>query len=206
MPKKVYGYVRVSAKDQKEDRQMAAMQEYSVPKQNICMDKVSGKDFNRPAYQRLLRRLKRGDLLVIQSIDRLGRNYEEIMEQWRLLTKEKGIDILVLDMPLLDTRQGKDLLGTFISDLVLQLLSFVADNERRQIKQRQREGIDAAKLRGVTFGRPRKVMPDEFYRLEEMWYRGWLSSREAAEQLEVSYQTFLRWVRSRQLLFATRES
>ena len=148
-----YGYIRVSSRDQNEDRQLAALKAWVTP-ENIYMDKQSGKDFNRPQYKKLVRRLKKDDLLYIKSIDRLGRNYEEIQNQWRILTKEKGIDIVVLDMPLLDTRRGKDLMGTFLSDIVLQVLSFVAENERTNIRQRQAEGIEAAKARGVRFGRP----------------------------------------------------
>lgn len=150
---KVYGYIRVSSTDQNEDRQLVALREREVPEQNLYMDKQSGKDFERPEYRRMVKRLKKDDLLYVKSIDRLGRNYGEILEQWRLLTKEKGVDIVVLDMPLLDTRNGKDLMGTFIADLVLQILSFVAQSERENIRQRQAEGIAAAKARGVPFGR-----------------------------------------------------
>ena len=157
-----YGYVRVSSLDQNEDRQMIELQKKQIPEKNIYMDKLSGKNFERPAYKRLFKKLKQGDLLYIMSIDRLGRNYVEIQEQWRILTKDKGIDIVVLDMPLLDTRTGKDLMGTFISDLVLQILSFVAQNERENIKKRQAQGIAAAKARGVKFGRPEKPVPDNF--------------------------------------------
>ena len=159
----IYGYARVSTREQNEDRQLIALQEVRVPKQNIYLDKQSGRDFNRPMYLRLLKKLKREDLLYIQSIDRLGRNYDEILEQWRILTKERKVDISVLDMPLLDTRRGKDLMGTFLSDIVLQVLSFVAENERKSIRQRQREGIEAAKLRGVQFGRPKLPMPGKFF-------------------------------------------
>ena len=155
----VYGYIRVSSKDQKEDRQQIALKEVGVNLQNIYVDKQSGKDFNRPQYKKMLRKLKKDDLLYIKSIDRLGRNYAEILQQWRILTKEKGVDIVVLDMPLLDTRRGKDLMGTFLSDIVLQVLSFVAENERTNIRQRQAEGIAAAKARGVRFGsRKRKSL------------------------------------------------
>lgn len=150
----IYGYIRVSTREQNEDRQRLALAALPVPKENIYMDKQSGKDFERPQYRRLVRRLRRDDLLYVKSIDRLGRNYSEILEQWRMLTKEKGVDIAVLDMPLLDTRRGKDLMGTFLSDIVLQVLSFVAENERDNIRQRQAEGIAAAKARGVRFGRP----------------------------------------------------
>ena len=157
-----YGYVRVSTKDQNEDRQYIALRELCIPEENIFMDKQSGKDFVRPQYRRLVRRLKKDDLLYVKSIDRLGRNYTEILEQWRILTKEKGADIVVLDMPLLDTRRGKDLMGTFLSDIVLQVLSFVAENERSNIRQRQAEGIAAAKARGVRFGRPPLPLPENF--------------------------------------------
>lgn len=153
---KVYGYVRVSTREQNEGRQLIALSEMRVPRKNIYIDRQSGKDFQRPMYQRMLKKLKRGDLLYIKSIDRLGRDYGEILEQWRILTKKNKVDIIVLDMPLLDTRRGKDLMGTFLSDVVLQVLSFVAENERENIRQRQREGIEAAKQRGVQFGRPEK--------------------------------------------------
>ena len=191
----VYGYVRVSTKDQNEDRQRIAMLEFPVPEKNIVVEKQSGKDFNRPCYQRLIRRMKKGDLLVIKSIDRLGRNYEEILHQWRMLTREKGIDIVVLDMALLDTREGKDLTGTLIADLVLQLLSYVAQTERENIRQRQQEGIRAAKLKGVRFGRPRLPVPAEFDGLHRQWLQQEISSRKAALQLGVSHETFLRWCR-----------
>ena len=164
-----YGYIRVSSVDQCEDRQRIALQEVGVPNTNIYLDKQSGKDFNRPAYRRLIRKLKRDDLLYIKSIDRLGRNYEEILRQWQVLTKEKKVDIVVLDMPLLDTRRGKDLMGTFLSDVVLQVLSFVAENERASIKQRQAEGIAAAKARGVKFGRPQRALPDNFDEVRRDW-------------------------------------
>ncbi len=191
----IYGYVRVSTKDQNEDRQRIAMLEFPVPEKNIVVEKQSGKDFNRPCYQRLIRRMKKGDLLVIKSIDRLGRNYEEILYQWRMLTREKGIDIVVLDMALLDTREGKDLTGTLIADLVLQLLSYVAQTERENIRQRQQEGIRAAKLKGVRFGRPRLPVPAEFDGLHRQWLQQKISSRKAALQLGVSHETFLRWCR-----------
>ena len=165
----IYGYIRVSTKEQNEDRQMIALREVGVPEKNIFMDKQSGKDFNRPQYRKLLRKLKKDDLLYIKSIDRLGRNYEEILQQWRYLTKDKGIDIVVLDMPLLDTRRGKDLMGTFLSDIVLQVLSFVAENERTNIRQRQAEGIAAAKARGVRFGRPEKKIPADFEEIVAAW-------------------------------------
>lgn len=192
---KTYGYVRVSTREQNEDRQLIALRDFPVPESSIYMDKLSGKDFNRPQYQRLLRRLRAGDILVIKSIDRLGRNYEEILLQWRIITKEKRADIVVLDMPLLDTRKsGSDLTGTFVADLVLQILSYVAQTERENIHQRQKEGIAAAKLRGVRFGRPRKPVPEAFWQLREDWTQKKISSREAARQLDVSQDTFLRWV------------
>ena len=169
MENTVYGYVRVSSTDQNEDRQMIALSEVGVPKKNIFMDKMSGKDFERPQYQKLLKKLKPGDLLYVLSIDRLGRNYEEIQKQWRIITKEKNVDVSVIDMPLLDTRQGKDLMGTFIADLVLQILSFVAQSERENIKKRQAEGIAAAKAKGVRFGRPEKNVPDNFESLIKQW-------------------------------------
>lgn len=194
----MYGYARVSTKDQNEDRQLLALEEFSISRNQIYVDKISGKDFNRPQYQRLMKRLKSGDLLVIKSIDRLGRNYEEIQNQWRLITKEKFVDIVVLDMPLLDTRKsGKDLTGTFVADLVLQILSYVAQTERENIKQRQMEGIAAARLRGVRFRRPRKVVPEIFPQLKEDWLQGKINSRKTAELLEVSQDTFLRWAKGR---------
>ena len=158
-----YGYIRVSTREQNEDRQVIALHEVGVPEKNIYMDKQSGKDFERPQYKKLLRKMKKDDLLCIKSIDRLGRNYEEILAQWRILTKDKGIDIMVLDMPLLDTRRGKNLMGTFLSDIVFQVLSFVAENERINIRQRQAEGIAAAKARGVRFGRVPKPLPPNFH-------------------------------------------
>ena len=191
---KIYGYIRVSTREQNEDRQLIAMRMLAIPKQNIFIDKQSGKDFQRPQYQKMVRKLKKDDLLYLKSIDRLGRNYEEILEQWRVLTKEKRVDIVVLDMPLLDTRRGKDLMGTFLSDVVLQVLSFVAENERANIRQRQAEGIAAAKARGVQFGRPRKAIPPSFAPLKEAWQEGKMSSRQAAQQLGVAQDTFLRWV------------
>ena len=187
----IYSYVRVSAKDQNEDRQMIAMRDVGVPNGNIYMDKQSGKDFNRPKYRKLVRKLKKDDLLYIKSIDRLGRNYEEIVEQWRYLTKDKGVDICVLDMPLLDTRRGKDLVGTFLSDIVLQVLSFVAENERKNIKTRQAEGIAAAKARGVRFGRPPIPLPKEFNYVCGEWKAGYITSRQAAELLGMPLSTFL---------------
>lgn len=190
---KIYGYVRVSTKEQNVARQFEAMRKFPVEEKNIVVDKFSGKDFNRPNYKKLLKKMKKGDVLVVKSIDRLGRNYDEILEQWRLLTKERHIDIVVIDMPLLDTREGRDLTGTLIADIVLQLLSYVAQSERENIKQRQREGIMAAKARGVKFGRPRIHIPDEFFEFYDLWQNGKISSRKAAKHLNVSYQTFIRW-------------
>lgn len=186
----VYGYVRVSAKDQNEDRQIIAMREVGVSEKNIYMDKQSGKDFKRKQYKRLVRKMKKDDLLYIKSIDRLGRNYEEIIEQWRYLTKEKRIDIMVLDMPLLDTRRGKDLMGTFLSDIVLQVLSFVAENERSNIRQRQAEGIAAAKARGVKFGRPPKLLPENFHTVYQRWKNGKITGTRAAEECNMPITTF----------------
>ena len=186
----IYGYVRVSSTDQNEDRQLLAMQSRDVPKRNIYTDKQSGKDFNRPQYRNLLKRLKRGDLLYMLSIDRLGRNYEDILAQWRVLTKEKAVDICVIDMPLLDTRQGKDLMGTFIADLVLQILSFVAQNERENIKKRQAEGIAAAKARGVKFGRPPAVLPENFHAVHKKWRDKKITLRQAAEACGMPEGTF----------------
>ena len=188
----VYGYVRVSTREQNEDRQMVALNEAQVPEKNIYMDKQSGKDFNRPMYRQLLKKLREDDLLYIKSIYRLGRNYEEVLEQWRLLTKEKKIDIVVIDMPLLDTRRGKDLMGTFLSDIVLQVLSFVAENERKNIRQRQREGIDAAKNRGVQFGRPQVPLPDNFVQIYNRWVVGEIGGREAAELCGMPITSFYR--------------
>ena len=188
----IYGYLRVSTKEQNEDRQMLALHKVQVPEQNIYMDKQSGKDFNRPMYRQLVCRLQQDDLLYIKSIDRLGRNYEEILEQWRFLTKDKKVDIVVLDMPLLDTRRGKDLLGTFLSDIVLQVLSFVAENERKNIRQRQREGIEAAKLRGVQFGRPQKPLPENFIQIYELWLLGEIGGNEAARRCNMPLSSFYR--------------
>ena len=185
-----YGYIRVSSVDQCEDRQRIALQEVGVPDTNIYLDKQSGKDFNRPAYRRLLRKLKKDDLLYIKSIDRLGRNYEEIQRQWRILTKEKKVDIVVLDMPLLDTRRGKDLMGTFLSDIVLQLLAFVAENERASIKQRQAEGIAAAKARGIRFGRPPRPLPDNFDKVRRDWQDKKITLRQAAVAWQMPPSTF----------------
>ena len=185
-----YGYARVSSKEQNEQRQMIALTEFGIAKKNIYMDKQSGKDFDRPRYKRLVKKLHPGDLLVIQSIDRLGRNYGEILEQWRVITKEKRVDIVVLDMPLLDTRQGKDLMGTFLSDIVLQVLSFVAENERANIRQRQAEGIAAAKARGVRFGRPPKPLPDNYLSTYLQWKSGALTGTAAAKECGMPLATF----------------
>lgn len=193
----IYGYARVSARDQKEDRQMMALRQIPVREENIYLDRQSGKDFNRPMYQRLLKKLRPDDLLYIKSIDRLGRDYEEILKQWRVLTKEKSIDIVVLDMPLLDTRRGKDLIGTFLSDIVLQILSFVAENERKNIKERQKEGIIAAQKRGVKFGRPRKEVPPAFKDAYQGWISGKLLTKQAAELCGMSESTFYRRARER---------
>ena len=193
--KKVYGYVRVSSSDQNEERQMTAMRAAGVEECNIYVDKQSGKDFNRPKYMQLRKRLRQGDLLYILSIDRLGRNYSEVQEQWRILTKQTGIDICVIDMPLLDTRNGKDLLGTFIADLVLQILSFVAESERDKIRKRQVQGIAAAKAKGVKFGRPEAVVPREFPVIVKEWEEKRISFGEALEKSGMSQATFYRKLR-----------
>lgn len=185
-----YGYIRVSSKDQNEDRQLIALHGKGVKDRFIYMDKTSGKDFERPQYKKLVKKLKPGDLLYIKSIDRLGRNYEEIQNQWRTLTKEKNVDICVIDMPLLDTRQGKDLMGTFIADLVLQILSFVAQNEREFIRKRQAEGIAAAKARGVKFGRPPLPLPNNFYEVHQAWRAQKLSLKQAAAACNMPIGTF----------------
>lgn len=187
---KIYGYIRVSSCDQNEARQCHALKAVGVDEKHIYIDKQSGKDFNRPAYKKLLKKMKKDDLLFIKSIDRLGRNYEEILQQWRVLTKEIGIDIVVLDMPLLDTRRGKDLMGTFLSDIVLQVLSFVAENERQNIRQRQAEGIAAAKARGVQFGRPPKPLPENFPHIYHTWKNGTITGTEAAKQCGMPLSTF----------------
>lgn len=186
----IYGYVRVSTRDQNEERQLIALLELQVPKKNIFIDKQSGKDFDRPCYKKLLRRMKKDDLLYIKSIDRLGRNYNEIQEQWRILTKDKGVDIVVLDMPLLDTRRGKDLMGTFLSDIVLQVLSFVAENERMNIRQRQAEGIAAAKAKGVRFGRVPKPLPENFHAVYQRWKRDEITGTAAAKECGMPLSTF----------------
>ena len=196
-----YGYVRVSTKEQNEDRQMIAMSGVQVPERNIYVDKQSGKDFNRPMYRKLLKRLRPDDLLYIKSIDRLGRDYGEVLEQWRVLTKEKKVDMLyyeilvvivVLVMAVLDTRRGKDLVGTFLSDIVLQVLSFVAENERKNIRERQREGIEAAKIRGVRFGRPEKPLPENFEEIRGRWAAKEISGKEAARQCNMPSTSFYR--------------
>ena len=190
----VYGYVRVSTRNQREDRQLAAMREYGVAEKRIVVEKQSGKDFARPGYQSLLRQLRVGDTLVVQSLDRLGRSYAEIQEQWRVISKERGVNIVVLDMPLLNTREHTELVGRLISDLVLQLLSFVAETERESIRERQREGIEAAKARGVRFGRPRAELPEGFEETVAAWRRGEFTAQEAARQLGISRGTFFRRV------------
>lgn len=192
---KIYGYVRVSSMEQNEDRQMVALKQEGVAAGNIFMDKQSGKDFHRENYEELLSLLQEGDLLYIMSIDRLGRNYAEIQNQWRMLTKEMGIDICVLDMPLLDTRNGKDLMGTFIADLVLQILSFVAENERENIRKRQEQGIAAAKKRGVRFGRPEAPMPDNFGEIIKKWENGQIKFDDAIQECNMSQATFYRRLR-----------
>ena len=200
MNQAIYGYIRVSSTDQNEERQYIALRERNVPEKQIYVDKQSGKDFNRPQYQRLIKKLKPCDLLYILSIDRLGRNYEEIQRQWRILTKEIGIDICVIDMPLLDTRNGKDLMGTFIADLVLQILSFVAENERENIRKRQAEGIAAAKARGVRFGRPTLPLPEDFPDIVSDWEAGKCSLVEALRRAGMREATFYRRLREYRLL------
>ncbi len=190
---KTYGYVRVSTRDQNEDRQMIAMREFGVAEEDIILDKQSGKDFERPGYQKLLKTLKAGDTLVVKSIDRLGRNYDDILEQWRLLTKEKQVAIVVLDMPLLDTRRGRDLTGVLIADIVLQLMSYIAQMEREFNRQRQAEGIAAAKARGIHFGRKCKDRREDYEDVVAAWQRGEISGRAAAKILGVAHGTFQRW-------------
>ena len=187
---KTYGYVRVSSIDQNEERQIIAMQNAQVPRRNLYIDKISGKDFNRPAYKKMLRKLNKDSVVFVKSIDRLGRNYKEIMEEWRYITKVKGADIVVLAMPVLDTRRHKNLLGTFISDMVLQLLSFIAENERSNIRQRQAEGIAAARKKGVRFGRPQKKVPDNFYQQCMLWHSGSCSLAQAAQACRMPLSTF----------------
>jgi len=190
-----YGYIRVSTKEQNEQRQIHALKEYGISEKNIYMDKQSGKDFNRKQYQKMLRKMNKGDALVVKSIDRLGRNYEEILEQWRILTREKEITIVVLDMPVLDTRQAKDLTGTLIADIVLQLLSYVAQTEREFIRQRQAEGIAIAKQNGVKFGRRPMQRPEEYELVKKLWSENKLSARAAARKLGVTHKTFLKWTK-----------
>ena len=190
MSSTIYGYVRVSTQCQNEDRQMIAMEEMDVPVQNVYIDKQSGKDFNRPQYKRLMRQIKEGDVIYIKSIDRLGRNYDEILEQWRVITKVKKVDIVVIDMPILDTRRDKNLIGTLVSDIFLQVLSFVAENERTTIRQRQAEGIAAAKARGVRFGRVPEPLPDNFHEIYQRWKRKELTIEQAAEQCGMAKSTF----------------
>lgn len=190
-----YGYVRVSTKEQNEQQQFIALREFGIDDRRIYMDKQSGKDFDRPNYKRLIRKLKSGDTIVIKSIDRLGRNYDEILEQWRIITKEKQAAVVVLDMPLLDTQQSRDLTGTLIADIVLQLLSYVAQTEREFIRQRQAEGIAAAKKQGVKFGRRPMERPEEFETLKAQWKNKQLSAREAARRLGITHRTFLIWAR-----------
>ncbi len=197
----VFGYIRVSTREQNEERQMIALREASIPLENIFMDKQSGKDFDRPMYQQMLKTLKKNDLLYVKSIDRLGRNYEEILEQWRILCKVKGVDIIVLDMPILDTRWGKDLIGTFLCDVVLQLLSFVAQNERENIRLRQAEGIAAAKARGVEFGRPKVPVPEDFGDFIAELDRKRISVEEAALQCGMSRATFYRRMQEYRILY-----
>lgn len=187
---KIYGYVRVSSRDQNEDRQLITMREMQVPEENIYVDKQSGKDFNRPQYKKLLRKVKPDDIIYIKSIDRLGRNYGEILDQWKLITKDKHVDLYVIDMPILDTRREKNLLGTFISDLVLTLLSYVAENERVNIRQRQAEGIAAAKARGVHFGRVPSPLPDNFYEVYQRWKMKKISVSQAAQECGMPQTTF----------------
>lgn len=192
---KKYGYIRVSSKDQKEDRQLLAMEELKIVKKNIFIDKQTGKNFNRPAYKKLMRTIREGDIIFVLSIDRLGRNYEEILQQWRIITKDKKVDIVVLDMPLLDTREKeKGLTGIFISDLVLQILSYVAETERNNIKKRQAEGIAAARIKGIHLGRPRKDINPDFKRIYTLWKKKIISGRQAAKELNISPSTFYNWI------------
>ena len=187
---RLFGYIRVSTKEQNEDRQLIAMRDLQIPEQNLYIDKQSGKNFDRPQYKKLVRKLKKDDILYVKSIDRLGRNYDEILEQWRVLTKEKGADIVVLDMPLLDTRRGKDLMGTFLSDVVLQVLSFVAENERTNIRQRQAERIAAAKARGVRFGRPPRPLPENYHSAYRRWNAEEITGTAAAKECGMPLSTF----------------
>ena len=197
----IYGYIRVSTKEQNEDRQVLALKGLQIKEENLFVDKQSGKDFHRPQYERMVRKLKKDDLLYVKSIDRLGRSYGDILDQWRILTKEKGVDIVVLDMPLLDTRWGKDLMGTFLSDIVLQILSFVAENERVNIRQRQAEGIAAAKARGVHLGRPATPLPPGFEEALSKWKKGEITGTQAAKICKMPLSTFRyraeRWERGK---------
>lgn len=195
----VFGYIRVSSLDQNEDRQVIAMQEKLVPQKNLFIDKQSGKDFDRPQYKKMIKKIQNGDLLYVLSIDRLGRNYEEIQKQWRILTKEIGADICVIDMPLLDTRNGKDLMGTFIADLVLQILSFCSENERVNIKKRQAEGIAAARARGVHLGRPAKEPPADFPEIVKAWEKGEITMKEALRRCNMGETSFYRRLREYRL-------
>lgn len=196
MSEKIYGYMRVSTREQNEDRQRIAMREYGVPEENLYLDKQSGKDFERPGYQALVKKLNSGDTLVIKSIDRLGRNYDEILEQWRFLTKEKQVWITVLDMPMLDTGAERDLLSRLISEIMLQVLSYVAQQERDFIRQRQKEGIAAAKQRGVHFGQKAIPIPENFDEVRKQWERGEISATTAGKRLGVARNTFLKWARA----------
>jgi DNA invertase Pin-like site-specific DNA recombinase len=202
---KTFGYIRVSTVEQHEDRQIAEMEKYEIDKERLYIDKQSGKDFERVQYKRLVKKLKKGDLLVVESIDRLGRNYDEIIEQWRILTKEKGVDVVVNDMPLLDTRHEKNLMGTFIADLVLQILSFVAHSERDNIRKRQAQGIAAAKAKGVVFGRPEKIAPPDFERLVKLWDSGRMPLDEVLEVCKMSRTTFYRRRREWRIVAKSRE-
>lgn len=190
-----YGYARISSRDQNPERQLIALEAFGVERRQIYTDTQSGKDFERPQYKRMIKRMRPGDVLVIKSIDRLGRNYEEMIEQWRAITREKGVDIVVLDMPLLDTRQGRDLMGTLIADIVLELLSYVAQTEREMILSRQKEGIEAARARGVRFGPRPKKKPEAYGQCAKAWRSGEISAREAARRLDISHKTFLRWTK-----------
>lgn len=201
----IYGYIRVSSKDQNEDRQLIALTELGIPLGRLFMDKQSGKDFDRPAYQKMLKKLRPGDQLYVKSIDRLGRNYKDIMEQWRSITKEIGADITILDMPLLDTTNSRDLLGTFISDIVLQLLSFVAENERDNIRKRQAEGIAAAKARGVRFGQPKKLPPENFARMYFLWRHGHMTVADIAAESNMAVSTVYLRIREHKQQLAEEE-
>lgn len=194
MKNKLYGYIRVSTREQNEDRQVRAMEAFGVLPADMICDKQSGKDFERPGYRRLMRKIKPGDILVIKSIDRLGRDYNEILEQWRIITKEKRADVVVLDMPLLNTRGGRDLTGTLIADIVLELLSYVAQTEREFIKQRQREGIENARARGVHLGRRAIARPENYDTVKDEWQKGILTGRQAAAKLGVSHSLFRKWI------------